>query len=601
MPGPEADMLATPLRLNSLIFLIVAAFVAMSCGDSKVSGNTELREDDDSAPRLSDEYFMVPAAEANLQLNVTEQVPLKVFLYSKKTGEAVGGQAVTYEILQTADGASLSALSGTTGDDGAVAVDLRSGSTQATVTVRADHASSNAVDFTVEILPLEVGGLSVKPVNTAPSIMDLADVEVRLYREADFACDEFRPLFDQPEPLTAGITPRAGEPVLFNELGTRETFLLTGVARGENGQIAAAGCMDDVNTQADITKNVDLLLQLIPLNPVGTYEATSHWDFTDAIADSGTVGAIIVRVLNIFENPGVAIYNEIINLVEALVGGIISGAIDVFLDLTGLDEQFQGLVNDFIADNDALSRLFQAGSDLRDVIANLEVTSQLTIGKLSSDYEFRGSDNWLGITLYWRWNCDDNSPADCGAIPIVADASGEIGSLGVLSSEWTGRVVSYDKLQIDNHTVSLRYGRLIIYVLNDVILPELTDGNAHSLSEAFAYWIGCDSLATGITGSDGELCALGACVTDDQIEGFCTSAVSTLFSFADLLIRSLEFDLGLNLGGEGKLIELTSDGRVDEIREGTFSGFMQSSEGSQSSPFTATWSALKKDEATDGL
>jgi hypothetical protein len=182
------------------------------------------------------------------------------------------------------------------------------------------------------------------------------------------------------------------------------------------------------------------------------------------------------------------------------------------------------------------------------------------------------------------------------------DANGELGSLGIVSSDWTGRVVAYDQLQIDQHSLSLRYGRLIIYLLNDVLLPALTDGNAHSLSEAFAYWIGCSSLATSITGSDGEVCALGACITDAQIESFCVSSVQTLFGFADLMIRGLEFDLSMHLGGEGRLIEEDSDGFVDQIEEGIYSGYVQSADGGMSSSaFSADWTATRVSFDTNNL
>jgi hypothetical protein len=238
------------------------------------------------------------------------------------------------------------------------------------------------------------------------------------------------------------------------------------------------------------------------------------------------------------------------------------------------------------------------------VVADLEVHSELTIGKLGSDYEFRGTDNWLGVTLYWRWNCDQNSPPDCGAIDLVADANGQLGSLGVVSSEWTGRVAAYNQLQIDQHPQTLRYGRLIMYILNDVIIPELTDGNANSLSDAFAYWIGCGSLASSITGSDGEIGALGATITDDQIENFCTNAVSTVFGFADLIVNNLEFDLGMRIGGEATMIETTSDGFVDLMEDGTYNGYIQSTDANtsgQGSPIEATWSAERIDSQTDNL
>lgn len=599
-------LLSTPqARQKSSWFAValLALSMAFGCGDSAVDTNVSTDNNPD-APSVSDLYFMVPAGNANVQANVTESVPLKVLLYSKKTGEPVGAQNITYELLDAGTGsATLSAKTGTTSEEGEAAVDLRVGGQPATLKVRADHPSANAVDFDVEVLALAVGALKVNLVNTAPSIMGLYDIDVRLYKNADFTCDEFRPLYrgDQPEPLAIQTAPSVDDAPVFENLGTLQRFVVTGIARGDRGQVAAAACMDDISVDKDRVNDLELLLQLIPLSPVGTYDVVSHWDFTDAIADSGAVGSTIVRVLDIFENPGQAIYNEIINLVELLVGGIISGAIDTFLDLTNLDQEFASLINNFIAGNDALSKIFQAGNDLRDVVANLQIHSQLTIGKLDSNYEFRGRDNWTGITLYWRWNCDANAPADCGAIPLIADANGEIGDLGVLSSEWTGRVVAYNQLQIDTHTVSLRYGRLILYILNEVILPQVTDGNAHSLTEAFAYWVGCDGLASSITGGDNEVCALGACITAAQIEGYCTTAVSTLFGFADLLVQNLEFDIGLRLGGEGKLVELDSDGFADLIEEGKFTGFLQNSEGGQSSPFTADFSAVREDFETDNL
>ena len=589
--------------MNRLSLLLLSVALLFGCGDSAVDTNVA-SDSSPNAPSVGDLYFMVAAGSPSVQANITESVPLKVYLYSKKTGEAVSSQNITYEVLDAGTGqASLSSKTGTTTDEGAASVDLRVGGQPSTLKVRADHPSANAVDFEVEVLPLDVGALKVNLVNTAPSIMSLYDIDVRLYKTADFTCDEFRPLLrgDQPEGLQLQTAGSISESPIFENLGTRQRFVVTGIARGDRGQVAAAACMDDISVDKDRVNELELLLQLIPISPVGTYDAVSHWDFTNALSESGSVGSTIVRVLDVFENPGQAIYNEIINLVELLVGGIISGAIDTFLSITHLDAKFATLINNFIADNDALSKIFQAGSDLRDVVANLQVHSQLTIGKLDSNYEFRGRDNWTGVTLFWRWNCDANAAPDCGAIPLIADANGEIGDLGILSSEWTGRVVAYNRLQIDSHTVSLRYGRLILYILNDVILPEVTDGNAHSLTEAFAYWVGCDRLALSITGSDGEICALGACIRDDQIEGFCSTAVSTLFGFADLLVQNLEFDIGLRLGGEGTLIEEDSDGFADKIEDDKFTGFLQNSEGGQSSPFAADFTAVREGFDTGNL
>ncbi|MBA2661794.1 MAG: hypothetical protein H0U74_05830 [Bradymonadaceae bacterium] len=583
-------------------YLVVVALLllAFGCADSTVNSNVKTgpRVDDeqDGVLRPSDEYLLVPAGERERTINVSENVALKVFLVHRETGSPAVDQPVGFEILEGAESnGTLGARNSTTGDDGEGQIIFRAGSEAGTVKVRARHSSSNAVDFTLHVQPLATGHLKVKLTNTAPTIMRLQDIDVRLYRNDEFTCDDFFPLINlHPQALAERQAAYAGDSVTFESLGTLPHFVVTAVARGDRGQIAAGSCYDRIRMDADRTVEVELLLQLIPLNPVGRYDVLSHWDFTDALADSGSVGAIVVRVLNVFDNPGLAIYNEIINLVRAAVGGIISGTLSTFLNWTNLDTAFQNMINNFIENNAVLRKLRDAGRDLRDVVANLEVHSELTIGKLSSNYEFRGTDNWVGITLYWRWNCDDTSPPDCGAIRLVPDANGQFGTLGLLSSDWGGRVVAYNQLQIDRHSVSLRYGNLIIYILNQVILPGLTDGNAHSMSEAFAYWIGCDRLANSII-PNGEVCALSVCIRASQIEGFCSTAVSTLFGFADLLVRGLEFDMGLHLGGSGKLIETTSDGFVDLIENGLFEGIIQNADGQSSSPFAATWQGERID------
>ncbi|QDG54709.1 hypothetical protein FIV42_29385 [Persicimonas caeni] len=604
--------MAAKFRTVSLYLLLIAlsGVSLFGCGDGAVNTNVDQSraDEDGTAPQLGDDYFMVPAGATDLIGNVTETVELKVFLYKKTTGEPAFNQNIAFEIIEPVDqtDTTLSAFNSATSEDGGASVDLRLGAQPQTLKVKADHGSSNGVTFTVDIRPLETGDLEITMVNTGASVMQLADIDLRLYRDGDYSCSEFRPLSPREEgDLSTYVAGTISERVKFEELGTRERFMVTAVGRGDRGQIAGAGCIEDIEIRPDEITRKELLLQLIPLNPVGRYDVTSHWDFSQALEDSGAVGSTIMRILDFFENPGQTLYDEVMNLLQQFLG-LGGTAMDQFLSLTGLEDDFVNMVNNWINNNDALAPLMRAGQDLRNVVANLEVHSELTIGKMSSNYEFRGTDNWLGITLYWRWDCDANSPPDCGAINIQADADGDFGDLGIMSSEWTGRVAAYNQLQIDMHPLSLRYGRLIMYILNDVIIPELTDGNASSLSEAFSYWI-CDGLGTSITGSDGEMCVdlavWDGCIYDHQISGFCQNASSTVFSLADMLVRNLEYDLGMRIGGEGVLVETTSDGFVDFIEEGKFDGFMQNADlnQSQASPISADFEAERIDFDTDNL
>ena len=583
-------------RWFSLAGLCLSIMLVAACGEPGLSaGNGDPQDENYDGPRATDRYFMVPAGESTIWGEVTGEVEVKVFVYDRFSGEPAAGQEVTFEVMGTqANPPHLQARAAVTDEAGAAKVRAYFGVDAGSWTVRADHAYANAVNFTLESTPVETGALRVRVENSAPTIMRLGNIDVKVYREDVLNCDYFSPYGQNGvTPLTEGNVSFAGESIDFEGLGTRNRYVVTAVARGERGQIAAGGCVNALSVSADTTSEVELLLQLVPLNPVGRYDVVSFWDFTEAIADSGAAGAVIVRVLNVFENPGQAIYDEIISLIANLVGGIISAAIDTFLDLTNLDQAFQNMIDSFIEDNAVLRQIRDAGRDLRDVVANLQVHSELSIGKLDSNYTFSGQDNWIGLTLYWRWDCAENAPADCGAIELVPEADGQFAELGLLSSNWTGQVVAYDQLQINRHPVSLRYGRLIIYVLNDVILPRLTDGNATSMSEAFAYWIGCDDLANSII-PNGEVCAADYCLQATTVANFCDSAVSTIFSFADMMVRGLEFDMGLQLGGSGRLIEEDSDGLVDRIEEGLFDGFVQASDGGQSSPFTATFSGVHR-------
>ncbi len=595
---------APHLSRYTLALLLCAAFGLASCGESAVNSNTRLNTRDDTnpdgTPDVSGRYFMAINGPAQLEAGLGAAMPLRVFLYDKLTNAPVAEQTIDFVIEAGETEAGLSSLRASTGLDGEAKVDLFAGNTLGAISVVARHPSANEVTFTIDIVARPSGDLEVALLHSAPSVLALSDIQVRVHPQSGpsgrYSCSDFFPLRQQPEPSRLFVAPTISDLAIFPNLEASERYVVSAIGKGPRGQIAAGGCQDDVRLEADSTRRMELPLQLIAINPVGRYDATHNWDFSQAVADSGSVGSTIVRVLNIFQNPGEEIYNTIISGVRAAVGGLAAGALDTFLSATGLDDNFKNMINNVIENNQALRKIRDAGRDLREVIANLEVHSELIIGKLSSSYEVTGTDNWLGVTLYWRWDCEGSTDPDCGAIHLGAQDTA-FADLGILSTQWTGRVVAYDQLQIDQHPITLRYGRLIIYILNHVILPRIA-GGATSMSEAFSYWLNCPGIGLAILGEP-EKCVsvINVCVRADQISNVCSAAVGTVFGFADTLVRNMEFDIGLTVGGAGKLLELDSDGFVDEIERGTFTGFMTNSghqPGQQNaSPVSATWSAIK--------
>ena len=589
----------------SRIFVCLAVVaLAASCGDSKL---THTSHQDDSLPDRDtgrDDRdnpdtpgveggccIMIPdGGDTDISVDQFGQIAIGVLLFAKDTGNPVPGELIEWEILESPDGVELSERTATTDETGLARVRFLAGEELREFVVRATHSGANQVEFKLGVGDLPSGGLEVTLIHSGASVYPVAPIEVLVFPDSVYRCDDFQPLNRLPEPDYFDEVRNTDRKAEFDALLTREPWTVVAIGRGEFGQRAAAGCVDDLRIREDEITKVEIVLLLLPLNPVGRYDSKSNWDFSETLENSGNVGAVLGEIFDAFENPGRYLFDQLINLVRSFLGGLIAGAVEFFLDVFGLDDQIEDAINGFIGGNDFLSRIQRAGLDLRDMVTNLEVLSTLTIGKLGNDYQVYGSDDWRGIAVYWRWNCDENSPPDCGRIELALDRDS---TLGLVYGEWTGQVAAYNQLQIFTHSVNLRYGQLILYLLNEVLLPALTDGNAHSMVDAILYWIDCEGLSLAITGSDGEICAPAdiVCVQATDIEDVCNSVIRTLFGFAEVLLGNLQVDSVIEISGSGTLVEMDGDLLVDDIVDGEYDGWVNI-QGNRS-PFTATWEATR--------
>ena len=598
-----------------LSFVVLGGLLLSACGESTLShtgynravdpgndgNNVQVDPDNvpDTPPPADGCCIMIPAGgETELEVDQFGQTPVGVLLFERETGAPVFNELIEFQLLGDGGGeVSISEREVVTDENGTATIRFRAGETLEGYEIRAEHPGANSVEFSLQVEDLPSGNLNITYVNSGASVYELGEIEVFLFPRSHFSCNAFRPLSRMPEPSYMDAVANVRGTSNFESLDVREPWTVVAMGKGaERGQFAAAACQGEIFIQEDETTNIELVLSLLPLNPVGRYDVVSHWDFTQTLEDSGNVGRILLEVFDAFENPGRYLVDQIINLVRAFLGDLVAGAVEFFLDIFNLDDRIEDGINNFIDSIDFLSRVRQAGLDLRDIVTRLEVLSTLTIGKLGNDFEVRGTDDWLGLAFYWRWNCEDDAPEDCGRIELAIDPDS---SLGIVLGEWQGRVAAYNQLQINTHTVNLRYGELILYILNEVILPVLTDGNAHSMMDAILYWINCEGLARAITGSDGELCdPLDlVCIEDDDISGVCESVIRSVFGFAEVLLRNLQIDSVLELSGEGTLVELDGDLLVDEIVDGTYDGWVNIQD--NRSPFTATWSATRADANRD--
>ena len=355
---------------------------------------------------------------------------------------------------------------------------------------------------------------------------------------------------------------------------------LTIWARGMCGNvtmrtIAAAGCLDGVMITANETTEVTLTMVVRPLNMVGTFDAIGHYDFTDAIP--GTAGDVIRRLDDLFNNTARFLIDGMQDLLEAFVGGIYAAAINWVINQ--IQPLIEDAINQWILDvaPDWLLDFFQIGRDLLQIANDLEILSVMRFDKTGSDFSVAGTEEWIGIALYWRLNCGLDDPPDCGRNEFnMEELLRAERPIEAVFATFNARTNNFNQLRMAPHDVNLQYGRLILFVLNELILPAVADG-AHSLSEALINVLDCEGIGWRICGDDGEWGGtyLGVHIgfDVDDVIGWCEGAAEFLGDSASNILDDLAFDSVLTIEGDCDLYEDDFDLMVDRLEDGHYRGW----------------------------
>jgi hypothetical protein len=524
---------------------------------------------------------IVPAGDTDKTVPISGEVELGVLLFNQE-GDMVSGEAVEFEILEDAGEATLTASRTVTDASGYARVTFYAGPDVREYRVQARHAQARrAVEFTVSAEDLPAGDLSVRFDYQGPVALD--QVEVYLVSQPTW-CDS--PYY---------LSPPDDVVLSQNGLAINDAFQARGLLAGSRyavvvrartqtlGVLAAAGCTGDIRINEDETRSVTVSLLLLPLDPSGRYDMINHYDFTDAIP--GTVGQVVEGLVRFFGDAnhereiGGLIFDAVEVLAREAAGAI--GGLVIDLIRNWVEGDLNRLINDYI-DNDGpewMRDFFTIGSDLISVVSNMEVISDMTLSKARSDGTFEGSQSWIGLAFYWRLDCQGNPDPACGRHAFTMDdlVQGANG-INLVFGQFTGRIHSYNQGVINLHTMDLQYGRLVMFLLNNLLLPRIANG-ATSLSQALLNLANCPGFANRLTGGRDYL-RLGGIniVRRSTIEGWCTSAMSAAGSAAGLIIGGLEVDTHMDLQGELVFIEETDDLTVDKIAEGRWWGSIRTAQ-----------------------
>lgn len=476
-----------------------------------------------------------------------------------------------------------------------------------TVTLSADNADDKSIQFVVSEAPCGCVNVSLAYEGGLPE-SSLNTIKVHVL-PSEYTCDKLHA--EKPVPAASlsdkTITDLWGT-TQFECVPAGNYYTVFGTAKGPYSCVAASGCDDGVFIQPDKCRDVNLKLYLVTLNPTGQYDCVDHFDFTNLVKDCAggitdplacvTAGGmdlgkqvccVLFQLITFFKTPGTTIINLIKDLAKQWIGGLI---VDTLFGLFG--DIVADIVTDYLKNNSPawLQDFFTIGEDMMGIVTNLELHSDLLLSKLQNDFTVQGTQYWTGIALYWKFGCNPADPdyEDCGKLMFsMDDIQNTEFPLDILEGKFTASIADFNKLLINQHPIKLNYGKLVLFVLNEIIISGLTGGQAHSLKEAAALWINCNSIGNGIFGEIWEW--FGGSKQD--VVGLCTGAINFLLTPVDMFLGALTLDTELSIQGNGMLVDEDCDLLVDAITKGKYTGQVQTSAASQSA-FTGSFEAFKK-------
>lgn len=602
-------------RLSLVLGLLLAA-----CGGSGTAGSSDLgavevtfdiadpdAEGDAAAgetpSRKAREILLLHDTSVDVPLVAGESFAVRALVRNLETDLYVPGALVAWDIASVTDldgapaegdGAPATEASYTSEDHGVAPVDFLAGTTPGRrYTLRASTDGADPVTMTFRVTAATCSCLDPIDVayqGTFPAAA-LKKVEVHLL-SADVTCGELFPEKALPTTLADKTLTGVATTTAFDPVCPADRFYtLYAVARNTDGCPVATACNDGVFLPADTC--VPAKLDLLTLTQVvtGCYDVTHVFDFSGLVKecaggvedpfacvaaagqDMGKQACCIVQALvTFFDTPGPLVVDAIVALAKNWIPDILVGAAEALFG-----EAVEKAINDWVQKGAPswVQDFFAKGQELMSIITALELHSELCLSKVEGDNTVKGSQTFTGITLYWNGTPHTYSLADLQDTQFPLD---------IVGGGFDSKIASYDKLVIDPHKIKLGYGKLILFVLNELIISGVTNGQANTLQEAIELWIDCSAIADGILGDiagwfNGD---------PDQLEPMCESAIDTLFAPVDLLLGSLQLDTWLSLSGSVTLKDDDCDLRTERLLDGHWAGQLQTSSASQGD-FTGTF------------
>ena len=486
-------------------------------------------------------------------------------------GQPVRNTLIKFAIKQSdADQARLEAAQASTDSNGVAQTELSAGADAGSVRIVAETSDPNVapVEFLISVNSKDASDYVVDFIEVGAA--RARDIKVHFY-DKDFSCDDFYaaiaadrdndPTTNPPNTFIADLTiPAQVEPdgrlplVQRADVPNGTSYTVAAQAYSEtNGLVEVSmGCKDNNPpvVSGSPTKVTVPLIKHLPYM-VGDYRIIQRFDLREGLPPNvrlvvdllGTAisdpGAFIVGCSANDMNCAIPTDGLVSVLVNFLPDGSFKQAITDFLDSSFTKAIVRNVINDvfndFLRNNSRVPSWVKDSvvvtQDIYKTLSNFEVVGTLRVkaqprylldveGMPSRDAMNRTQASWIfadeasknehiwnEIAFFWTRDCGANAPPGCGKRTLNPGTLGN-GSDTFVKGFWDGVVLDGSLLHINEHSLSLNYGALILTVVEKVVLPAIFGTNSmgqsvDSIERLFGMIINCDSVANTVANQVG--------------------------------------------------------------------------------------------------
>lgn len=415
--------------------------------------------------------------------------------------------------------------------------------------------SKNAGDYIIEFEP--VGNFNGSKVDVLFYDKDISCDQLRESLAADR--DENPATTAQNYTANLRMPPSTIEPdgrynpVLRPNVGNGESFTVLAKVQGaaDDRVEVALGCKDN-NPVVDAGTAVTVVVPVIKNIPIlkGQYDVIQEFDITQTLPQN--VQTIINLIGTLTTNPGAFLVGCDVNDSNCSAGS--EGIIDVIIDVLPVDgvlgqlrSAIEGFIGSSLARNivrEQINELFDDAirngtipgavgtginitADIYNTLKKFRVKGVLQImeeptyvyevsglpsvdatGQTIATWSYPNEESsnqhrWTNAYFFWTKDCPVGAPADCGIREVGINNFGTSGSGNnqFVIGYWDGTVLDGNKLQVNQHSLTLNYGALLLEVIEKVVLPSVftepaRDGSpVDSIEEVLGTFIDCEALA----------------------------------------------------------------------------------------------------------